>query len=81
MSNDEKQVQALAQAILAKAGWKLGGASLAEHLGVSDATLADWLSGKSVAPPEALEKAVRLLEPGLAVNGLSDAGTLQQVDK
>jgi len=79
VSNDEKQIKTLAKAILAKAGWKLGGASLAEYLGVPDAILAAWLSGESLPPAEALTKAVQLLEPG-ATAGASIA-PLQQADK
>lgn len=65
----EVQLQGLAQRILTKAGFRLGGASLAEYLGVSDAILADWLTGKSIPPVEAVLRAVQLLEPEIRVNG------------
>jgi DNA-binding transcriptional regulator YiaG len=62
-NNDNKQIQALAQIILSKAGFKLGDDALAKYLGVSDGTLAEWLSGKTVPPAEAILKAVHLLDP------------------
>ena len=75
MNNDDKQIQELAKAILAKAGWKLGGASLAEYLGVSDATLAAWLNGKSLPPAAALTKAVQLLDPDSGLTAGADLRT------
>jgi transcriptional regulator with XRE-family HTH domain len=73
------QMQALAQRILTKAGFKLGGASLAEYLGVADATLAEWLLGKSIPPVEVVLKAVQLLEPEMRVNGSDQAsGSVRQ---
>ena len=59
---EEKEIQGLSQRILVNAAQKLGGAeALARYLGVVDATLADWLIGKSVPPAEAILKAVQVL--------------------
>ena len=58
-SNDSEQIHALSQRILRKCARELGGAApLARHLAVSDAALADWLSGKQVPPVEIIMKAV-----------------------
>lgn len=67
--NDDKQIQVLAQRILSQAGWKLGGASLAEYLGVSDATLAEWLKGESVPPADVVQRAVALIETKPTLTG------------
>lgn len=67
--NDDKQIQAIVQRILAQAGWKLGGASVAEYLGVSDATLAEWLTGKSVPPAQIIQRVVALIETKPTLDG------------
>lgn len=64
----EQEFHALAQRILVKAAQKLGGAAaLAKFLGVSEATLGEWIAGKDVPPAEVILKAVVPLtdEPAL----------------
>lgn len=57
--NDKEQIHALSQRILTKCAHELGGAAaLARHLGISEGTLAQWLSGKRVPPVEFILKAV-----------------------
>jgi DNA-binding transcriptional regulator YiaG len=63
MKPEEQEIQALAQRILVKAGFKIGGGKLAQYLGVPDATLAEWLAGKSVPPGHIILRAVEVLEP------------------
>ena len=62
MTNDEKQVQALAQRILVKAAHKLGGISaLAKHIGLAEGTVGDFIQGKIVPSAEIITKAVEPL--------------------
>jgi transcriptional regulator with XRE-family HTH domain len=59
VSSDNEQIHALSQRILAKCARELGGAAaLAKHLGISESTLAEWLSGGQVPPVEAIMKAI-----------------------
>lgn len=56
------EIQALSQRILAKAAHKLGGlGALAKHLGVGDATIGDWLTGRHIPTAEIILKAVSVL--------------------
>jgi len=58
-SRDKEQIQSLAQRILAQCARKLGGVGvLAQHLGVGEATVADWLTGEHVPSTEVLLRAV-----------------------
>jgi hypothetical protein len=54
----------LAQRVLARAGFKIGGDALAKHLGVPDEVLTRWLTGKSVPPMDIILRAIDVLEPG-----------------
>jgi len=54
-----EQITALSRRILVKCAHRLGGVgALARHLEVAEATLAEWLSGKSVPPIDLVIKAV-----------------------
>lgn len=65
MEQEKAEIQALSPRILGKAAHKLGGfAALSRYLGVGDATLADWIAGKSVPPVETVLKAVDVLIDG-----------------
>ncbi|MEA3192475.1 MAG: hypothetical protein QOD26_808 [Betaproteobacteria bacterium] len=67
MEQEKAEIQALSPRILGKAAHKLGGfAALSRYLGVGDATLAEWIAGRSVPPVETILKAVDLLvdDPG-----------------
>jgi transcriptional regulator with XRE-family HTH domain len=56
------RIQGLSQRILAKAAHKLGGVGpLASHLGVGEATLAEWLSGRDIPAAEIILQAVGVL--------------------
>jgi transcriptional regulator with XRE-family HTH domain len=82
VNKDDKQIQVVAQRILTQAGWKLGGASLAEYLEVSDATLAEWLSGKSIPPAKTVAKVMALLETETRIDGSSPSPIpAQRTDK
>lgn len=62
MEQEKAEVQALSPRILGQAAHKLGGfAALARYLDVGDATLADWVAGKSVPPVEIILRAVDVL--------------------
>jgi hypothetical protein len=62
---DQQDIQALAQRILVKAAHKLGGvAALATHLGISEATLGEYVTGKLVPPADVILKAVGPLLDG-----------------
>ena len=59
ISSDKDQIHALSQRILTKCANALGGAeALARHLGISEATLAEWLAGRKVPPVDAIMRAV-----------------------
>jgi hypothetical protein len=58
--NPEEKLE-LERRILAKAGFKVGGHALARHLGVTDARLTQWLSGKESIPHEVFVKIANLL--------------------
>lgn len=65
------EVQALSPRVLSNAAQKLGGvAALSRYLGVGDATLADWMVGRSVPPVEIVLKAAGVLidEPAASVS-------------
>jgi hypothetical protein len=58
-SRDREQIQSLAQRILAKCAQKLGGVgALAQHLGVGEATVAEWMTGRHVPNTDVMLKAV-----------------------
>jgi hypothetical protein len=62
LDKEPQELQALSQRILVKAAGKLGGASeLAKYLGIGDATLGEWIAGKSVPPSETILKAVSVM--------------------
>lgn len=61
MKLEKQELQALGQRILTKAGFKIGGARLAEYLGVSDSVLTEWIAGKSMPPVAAILKCVDLI--------------------
>ena len=64
-SADQDQIHALSQRILTRCAQELGGAAaLARHLGISERTLAEWLSGRQVPPVEAIMKAIAPLISG-----------------
>ena len=64
-ASDKDQIHALSQRILTKCAHELGGAAaLARHLGISEGTLAEWLSGQHVPPVEAIMKAIAPLIHG-----------------
>lgn len=75
--NDKEQIHALSQRILSKCAQELGGAAaLARHLAVSDAALAEWLSGKRVPPVEIIMKAIApLIGNGSATGPSQSIGT------
>jgi hypothetical protein len=61
-TNDQKTIQALAQRLLTKSAHKLGGvAALAKHLGLSEGTVGEFITGKLVPPAEVIMKAVEPL--------------------
>ena len=62
----DPQLQALAQRVMVKSAQKLGGvAALAQHLGVSEATVGDFVTGKVVPSADLVLKAVGpLMEAG-----------------
>ena len=56
------EIQGLSQRILAKAAHKLGGVgALAKHLGVGEATVGEWLSGRHIPTAEIILQAVSVL--------------------
>jgi len=62
-TNDEAQLQKLAQSILANCAIRHGGTeSLAKALGVEQDTLIEWVGGKNHAPRYIVQKAVELLK-------------------
>jgi hypothetical protein len=62
----DRKIQALAQRVMVKSAHKLGGiAALAEHLGVSEAAVGDFVTGKVVPSADQVLKAVAtLMEAG-----------------
>jgi hypothetical protein len=58
-SNDERQIEALGQRILAACADSLGGIdALARHLDVPAGMVKDWIDGKAVPPATMILKAV-----------------------
>ena len=63
---DQKQIHALSQRVLMKAAERLGGiGELARHLGVGEATISEWIAGKSIPPTDVILKVVDPLIAGL----------------